>query len=298
MTPAHGQILGGLSTVPDLAAAVAAYRDLLGLVPVEQGPLDADLAAAWGAPATTEAPMATLQTASGAPSFLRLVEQPPEPGFRPTRSFGWAAFEISVADVFGLAGRLEGSAFDIIGPPKQIAGMAAFIPMQVLGPGREMLYLNQVLADMPDLDLPRAAAGVDRIFITILATPDRPATVEWYARALGLEAGASFTIAYSMINKAFGLPDTHQTTLTMVQKGRLPIIEVDDYPAEATVRATHSGLLPPGNALVTLAVDSLAQCACDWIAPPRRLSGPLYAGRRAATVRGPAGELLELVETG
>jgi catechol 2,3-dioxygenase-like lactoylglutathione lyase family enzyme len=298
MRPAHGQILGGLSTVPDLAAALAAYRDMLGLAVVEEGSVGAGLAAAWGAPATAGAPMATLGTASGAPSFLRLVEQPPHPDFRPTRSFGWAAFEISVADVFALAERLQSSTFSVIGPPRQIAGMAAFIPMQVLGPGAEMLYLNQVLADMPDLDLPRAAAAVDRIFITILATPDRAATIDWYVRTLGLEAGASFTIAYSMINRAFGLPDTHMTTLGMVQKGRLPILEVDDYPAAATARAAHPGLLPPGNALVTLAVESLAHCDCAWIAPPRRHDGPFYAGRRAATVVGPAGELLELVETG
>jgi hypothetical protein len=55
-------------------------------------------------------------------------------------------------------------------------------------------------------------------------------------------------------------------------------------------------MLPPGNALVTLAVDSLDTLALDWIAPPAICEGLPYDGRRAATVRGPAGELLELVE--
>lgn len=299
MSLTHGQILGGLSTVPDLEGAVAAYRDVLGLRLVEEALVGPDLAAHWGAPAAAGARMATLQPSSGAPSFLRLVEQPDVADFRPTRSFGWAAFEISVADVFALAERLAGSVFRIIGPPKAIGGMSAFIPMQVLGPGQEMLYLNQVLADMPDLDLPRAAAGVDRIFIVILATPDRTATVRWYRDRIGLEEGASFTIPYSMINKAFGLPDDTLTTLSMVQKGRLPIVEVDDYPPAATERPQNAGRLPPGNALVTLAVDRLDRLdSALFLAPPAALPGPLYEGRRAGTVRGFAGELLELVEIG
>lgn len=295
----HGQILGGLSTVPDLAIAVAAYRDVLGLRLVDDGVAGPALAAHLGVPAISGARLATLQPASGAPCFLRLIEQPAHPDFRPTRSYGWAAFEISVADVFGLADRLQASAFRIIGPPKSIAGLSAFIPMQVLGPGQEMLYLNQVLADMPDSDLPRAQADVDRVFIVILAAPDRAAAVRWYSGVLGLEEGASFTIPYSMINTAFDLPESTMTTLSMVRKGRMPIVEVDDYPEAATARPHHCGWLPPGNALVTLAIDRLDRVAAElFVAPPTILPGPLHSGRRAATLKGPAGELLELVEIG
>ena len=297
MSWTHGQIVGGLVTLPDLEAGLRAYRDALGLKLVGMGVADAQLAAQWGAPRIAGARMATLQTASGAPSFIRLLEQPPQLAFRPTRSYGWAAYEISVADVFGLAGRVTEGGFTIVGPPRQVGDMSAFIPMQVLGPGAEMIYLNEVLDDMPDLDLPRAQAPVDRIFIVVLAAPDRAAATTWYRAALGLEEGASFTIPYSMINKAFGLPDETLTTLSMVQKGRLPIVEVDDYPSAATARPRHEGWLPPGNALVTLAVDSLdAIDARTFLHPPAHRPGPLYGGRRAGTVIGPAGELLELVE--
>ena len=99
-----------------------------------------------------------------------------------------------------------------------------------------------------------------------------------------------------MINKAFGLADGTQSTITMAQKGRLPIVEVDGYPPAATPRARHDGMLPPGNAMVTLAVDSLDALTLDWIASPVRRDGPLYAGRRTATAHGLAGELIELIE--
>lgn len=292
----HGRIIGGLSTTPDLDGALADYRDALGLTVTEQGTLDADLAASWGCPASTGARFVTLAPTSGAPCRLRLVEQPVPAGFTPTRTYGWAAYEITVQDVFGWPDRLKGSGFDIVGVPKEIPGLPYFVAMQMLGRGREMVYLNEVREDTPTSDLPRAGSPVDHLFIVILATPDRAETMRWYEERLGLEEGGTYTIPYSMINNAFGLDAATLTTISMAQKGRMPIVEVDDYPAQATVRARAEGTLPPGNALVTLAVDSLDDRGFKFITPPKARAGAFYEGRRAATVTGPAGELLELVE--
>lgn len=294
----HGRIKCGTVSTPDLDAALLDYRDLLGLEVVEQGRLEAELAASWGTAAATGQRYALLQPASGVPCFIRLVEAPLHPDFVPTLTFGWAAFEITVADVYRLAERLEGSGFEIVGPPKEIPGMPQFVPMQVLGRGREMVYLNQVRSDMPTSDLPRARSEVDHIFIVILATPDRAATMRQLQDRLGLEEGGTYTIPYTMISKAFGLPADHQSTISMAQAGRMPIVEVDGYPAAATPRAGHTGMLPPGNAMVTLAVDRLDGLELDFIAAPAVRAGPLYAGRRAATFVGSAGELTELIELG
>lgn len=299
MTIARGTILGGLSTLSDLEAGVRAYRDVLGLDLVETGQLDAILAASWGCPQNAASRFASFRPASGEPCWLRLVEQPAHHAFTPTTTFGWAAFELTVEDVWHWPDALPADLFTIVGPPKVLENMEpAFIPMQVLGPGREMIYLNQVLKDMPGSDLPRARSPVDRIFIVVLAARDREASVAWYRDRLGFERGSDFTIGYSMINNAFGLPAETLTTLTMVAKGRMPIVEVDDYPRAASERVGHSGMLPAGNALVSLAVDDLADCDVAWIAPPARRDGALYQGRRAGTAQGPAGELVELVETG
>lgn len=294
----HGSILGGVVVTPDLDAALADYRGRLGLDLVEQGVLPADLAAAWGCPASAGAPFAMLRPESGAHCFIRLVEQPDHPDFRPTRTFGWAAYELTVKDVFGWPGRLDGSGFRVIGPPREIAGLPYFIPMQVLGRGEEMIYLNEVAMDTPSSDLPRAHSQTDHIFIVILAAQDRMATVDWYRRALRLDEGDSYTLEYTMINAAFGKPSGTQSVVTMVQNERLPILEIDDYPSEATVRPAHPGMLPPGNALVTLAVESFDDLGVEFLAPPVLRHGDLYMGNMAATVRGPAGELIELVETG
>ncbi|HEY9092575.1 hypothetical protein [Parasphingorhabdus sp.] len=294
----HGSILGGLVTVPDLDTALCDYRDVLGMMLVESGPLSDDLAASWGCAASAGKNMAVLQPASGAQCFIRLVEQPDHPDFKPTTSYGWAAYELTVKDVFGWPDRLTNSGFDVVGPPKELAGLPFFVPMQVLGTGREMIYLNEVRENMPTTDLPDARSLTDHIFICILATPDRVGTVSWYRDNLHLTEADTYSLEYSMINKAFDKPAGTMSALTMVQKDRLPILEVDDYPAEATTRPRHDGMLPPGNALVTLAVDDLDRINIDWISAPQVREGALYQGRRTASVKGPAGELLELVEIG
>lgn len=287
----HGQILGGTLTTPDLDLALGDYRDRLGLALVEHGRVTADRAASWGCPANAGDRYAVLTPVSGAPCFLRLVEQPAPADFKPTRTYGWAAFEITVQDVYGWPAKLDGSGFEIVGPPREIEGLPYFVAMQMLGRGREMIYLNEVRQNTPSSDLPKAASPVDHIFIVILACADRENALDWYRDRIGLDIGGSYTIDYTMINKAFGLPDGTESTITMVQKGRLPIIEVDGYPAAATARPGDPQRLPPGNSMVTLAIDSLDRPGLNFIAPPM-----LVDGRRTATVFGPAGERLELVE--
>jgi len=294
----YGQILCGTATVPDLDAALGDYRDVLGLAEVERGVLAGDLAASWGAPAASAARYAILQPTSGSRAFIRLVEQPLPRHFVPTTTYGWAAFEITVQDVFGWPARLAVSGFEIVGPPKEIPGLPYFVAMQMLGRGREMIYLNEVRSNTPTSDLPPAQSPVDRLFIVILACADRPAALAWYRERLGLDIGADYTIPYTMISRAFGLPDDHLSTITMAQKGRMPIVEIDGYPEAAGPRAVDNGMLPPGNAIVTLAVDSLEALDLAWITPPVARRGVIAAGRRTATVRGPAGELLELIELG
>lgn len=299
MSIPHGTILSGLSTMADLDAGLAAYRDTLGLELVEQGELDEALAVSWGCPANAGSRYASLRPQSGAPCWFRLVEQPDHPDFKPTTSYGWAAFECTVEDVWQWPDALPENLFEIVGPPKVLENMEpAFIPMQALGPGGEMVYLNQVLRDMPENDLPRAHSPVDHIFIVVLATPDRLASQAWYVERLGLTKGSDYTLPYSMINNAFGLPPETQTTISMATAGRFPVVEIDDYPATAMERARHDGMLPPGNALVSLAVENLDACDVEWITAPAAREGAMYEGRRAACAIGPGGELLECVEVG
>jgi catechol 2,3-dioxygenase-like lactoylglutathione lyase family enzyme len=291
----HGRILGGTVTTPDLEGALADYSGVLGLRLVERGELAADLAASWGCPDNAGSAYAVLAPSSGVGAHLRVVEQPVPADFKPTTSFGWAAFELTVQNVFGWPDVLAGSGFEIVGPPREIPGLPYFVAMQMLGRGREMIYLNEVRSDTPTSDLARANCPVDHIFIVILATPDRARTMGWYAQHLGFEEGGSYEIPYTMISRAFDLPLETLHGLSMAQKGRMPIVEIDDYPPQAIVRPGPAELLPAGNALVTLACDELESRGLDFIKAPVARAGAPYEGRMVGTIRGPAGELIELV---
>lgn len=294
-----GRILCGTINTPDLAASVADYTGQFGLAIVDEGRISPDLARSWGAPAQVAQPFALLSAPDAAGGFFRLVQGSAMPDYRPLRTWGWAAFECTVADAFALHAALDTQAFRVLGAPKHVPGFDTFIPFQVAGRASEVLYLNTVLKpEMAALDLPLASAPVDHIFIAVLAAQSRAATLAFHTELLGFATGPTWTIPYSMINNSFDLPADHPTTMTMTRTDRIPACEIDQYPDSADHRRRAPGELPPGNAMVSFAVASLDAICAPFIEPPAPRSGPLYAGARAACVRGPSGELIELIEAG
>jgi hypothetical protein len=75
------------------------------------------------------------------------------------------------------------------------------------------------------------------------------------------------------------------------------LIELNGYSsAHAGPRPFHSGHLPPGVGITSFSVPDLDALELLYIRPPAYYDGKVYDGRRAATVRGPVGELIELIE--
>lgn len=291
----HGRLVCGTVNAPDFDASLADYTRELGMRTVDGGRVPPGLARAWGAPAQVGRRLALLH-GGGRPGYLRLVEGTPVRAYRPLRSYGWAAFECSVRDAFALHERIDRDAFPVLGPPKRVPGFDTFIPFQVRGRAGEVLYLNTVLqGSSGGLDLPFAESEIDAMFIAVLAARDRAETLAFHT-SLGFAEGETWTIPYSMINQAFGLPDSHLTAMTMTCVGRMPASEIDQYPPETDFRTRAPGELPPGNAMVSVLVRDLDAIEASFIEPPMRVEGPLYGGRRAACVRGPSDELVELIE--
>lgn len=293
------QIRCGSLLVNDLEASIALYRDVLEQQVVESSELSQAIADSWRAPRLGNARTCLLQPKSKAESYLRLIQSPdivtPTPH---ATTYGWCAFEINVADVFSLAESLHGTGFTVVGPPKHLDNIANVIPMQVVGPDQEVLFLNQVLASDGQTDLPVAECVVDRIFIAILGSHNRQASVDDYTNQLNCQESGSHELRYSLINRAFDFDPQTRHLLTLIQDGRTPIIEVDQYPNEAKPRHTNVGNLSHGATMISLVVDDL-----DALPLTNKLSdqairadGLLYAGGRSIVLRGGSGELLELIE--
>ena len=280
-------------TVSDLARSRGLYSEWLDYEVVEDGTLPGSLAESWDTPKVAGAPYAVLQPASGNPVYLRLIEQPTMPDYRPLRTHGWAAIEINNQDTLEVAERMERSPFKIIGPPKEIPGLDAIFAMQVQGPDGEIVYLTQIRGDMPDYDLPRAQSLIDRLFILVLACSDMERTGAWAENILGFDKGRSMEIPYTMISKAFGQPMDTLHALATLKSGRDVALEIDQYPSEATARPQHGGWLPPCAAIGSF-------LAPNWDSLPTETArvhdSIVYGGKPSVTLRDPDGALFELIQ--
>lgn len=289
------------ASVPDLDAAERCYAEHLGYRVVERGTVDAGLAASWGAPAAAGARCCTMAAAGERDVFTRLVEAPAVPGYRPLTTFGWNAFEIIADDVHALAARLADSPFRIIGAPRPLQFMPSIVAMQAIGPGGECLYFTMESGDRAASILPPPSGFVGRTFIVVCAGPDFGALLRWYVDRFELRERPVRQSKVAVLQAAQGLgPDetVELSAIGMRQRGNL--LELDGYPTGAGriagPRPQLAGQLPPGCALVSVEVEDLAPFAADAIAPPRARDEAVYGGRRACTLVGAAGELLELIE--
>lgn len=296
------QLLRGATLkVRDLGAAVARYRDWLGYRVVDEGRVSAALAQSWGAPLEAGRPFAVMAPESGATVYLRFIEGAPHLDYLPLRSYGWAAVEITVADVAAVHARMQQSPFVVIGPPKALDGMPKIIAMQVVGPDDEILYFTEIGEAPPGLKLPQAESLVDRFFIAVLAASHLDGALGFARERLGLATTPPSPITYTMIAKAHGLPVDHKHRIAMGTHDGHAFLELDQYPPTATARPQKRHELPSGVAMVSFLApnfDARMEAGVEHlIAPPTEYPGPVYAGRRAATFKGPDGTLFELIET-
>lgn len=284
-------------TVADIKRSIENYTHYFDYSVIETGEVDAALAASWGAPGSAGRPYAILQPASGVDIYIRFIEQPAVDGFKALRSYGWNAIEICVQDVLAANARMEDSPFEIIGPPREIEGLDAIYPMQVKGPDEEIVYLTEIRDDLPAFDLPRASEPIDRLFILVLGCSDMKASLDWMVKHAGLAIGRDeMEIVYTMLAKAYGTDMEELHTISTIIHGRDVFLELDQYPDAAIVRPQRDGMLVPGCAIGTLWHPDFDTLPGPWISEPVVREGPVYQGKRVATMRDLDGALIEMVE--
>ena len=283
-------------TVPDLAAIERAYGGYLGYEVVERGSLPAELATLWNAPALTDHEYLVMRPASGEPVFLRVIQQDPIEGYTAMKTWGWNSNEILVQDPYAIRERLEDSPFQVIGEPKGLSMNPDIVAMQALGPAGELIYLTRIPEGKSLFNLGSAKSFVDRTFIVVLGGPDMEAMREFYAGRLGMPVTPPGPSTITVLAKAWGMPLETQFPLAIVRFPKDFLIELDEYPQGATARPHREGELPRGIAMVTFRAEGLERLDGDYVVPPRRIEAFPYNGRKAALLRGAAGELIELIE--
>jgi hypothetical protein len=228
-----------------------------------------------------------------------LIERSGRPEPRPLARAGWRALELVVSDVRQLREQLRASPLRVVGEPKPLATNPSIVAMQAIGPGGEMLYLTQTSQDT-QFELPTAERLVDRMFIAVLSAADLQAAQGFYAQRFGAIGHLGSTpVALEAVNRELGLPVTLPHSICALQLAGACLVEIDEHPRGLHASPPIAGDLPDGLALVSFAHDDLesepiASLLSGAVQP--RPEAP-YRGRRAAILRGAAGELIELVES-
>lgn len=295
--PALQRIRMATVSTTDLAAFERDYSRWLGYQVRERGRISRAIARSWGAPAMQGRNYVLLSSPAAPDVFIRAVQTKRTPaGYAPLMTHGWNAIEIIVDDPDATYAKLRESPFRVIGEPAPLGGYPSIRAFQVVGPSGEVLYLTAETGDRSKSILPLPGGEVGRIFIMVVAGPDIEALLDFYSSKFEMARGTARKRTVGVIKRAQGLGDdeTPLATMRLAQHGNL--LEFDGYSSKASARPVERGELPPGIASTSFAVKSLDALRVEFVAPPAKLGGLAYGKQRVATVRGPAGELVELIE--
>jgi hypothetical protein len=279
-------------TAPDLGAVESCYTEYLDYEVVGRGRVGPERANLWGCSAVADSRCLLLSPLAGDDCVLRFIEAPETPDYTPFASFGWNAAEILVRNVDALAERLADSPFDIVGAPANLSFTDDIRAMQVLGPGRELLYLTEIKQPIPGLDTPLARCDVDRVFIVILGGPSMADLQAFYADQFAVPGAPVMESRVKGMSAAFGVsPETKYPIAALPLAGQA-LIEVDEMPAGARARQSADDLLPPGIAMVSFAARGPGANKATRIV---HADAPYKNSGRVSCRRGAAGELIEVL---
>lgn len=288
-----GEIIAVTITVASLGPVETAYADHLGYRAVERGQVSATIAEAWGAAKVSGNDYLIMRPESGAPHDLRFVVTAPYPEYQTLKSTGWNAVELLVQDPDALAMKLKDSPFQIVGPPRALSS-GNTKAMQVVGPAKELLYLTNPAGEGNE-----ARSFVDRVFIVINGAADLTQLSAFHRDRMGSQVGEPFQIRLSVLNRMYGFDVELRHQIAVARLGGTPFsIEMDQFPKEATARGGRPNDLPPGISMVSFAVADLDTVKEPFVRAPVVVNSAPYNGRRVAVIKGPSGELMELIETG
>ncbi|MFN2099906.1 hypothetical protein ACEWMW_07415 [Altererythrobacter sp. MF3-039] len=282
--------------VDDIGETARAYGEAFGYRDLERRAVSASEAETWDCPAMEGAPLLLMQPESGADFALRFVEAEPTEGYAALQTHGWNAAELLVQDPDAMAERLAASTFEVIGMPYDLGGNPNARAMQVQGPSGEILYLTRLKGDYAEF-FGTANCPVDRGFIMVAGGPDHDAMKRFYAD-LGQEIVGESDFPITVLSRALGLPRETRYPLSSARLARSYSFELDGYPEQTRARPRRYGELPPGIAMVSVAVNNLDAIDLEWRSPPKPITHAPYNGRRAAVAIGAAGEWLECVDGG
>jgi len=282
-------------TVSNLAQVESAWEEYFDYRVQDRGTVSSELGDYWVATEMTGHNYIIMQPANLAPVYIRFVEDPAVSEYMPMTSHGWNATELLVRDPDQIATGMKDSPFRVIGAPKDLwpAPNAPRV-MQAIGPGRELLYLTRNQQAAGALGLGDDMPMVERPFIMVVGGPSMDELMGFYGDKLGLQVDPPSLFKITTISRSNNLDMETTFPLSIAYAAPGYLIELDELPAEIGPREIEAGHLPPGVAIVGFNSDGI-DAEVEWVTAPQAIEAFPYNGRSAGILRGPAGELIEVI---
>ena len=249
--------IGPIETVTilthDLSKSAAMYISAFGWQEKEsEYLLSADEANRWQA---TNLTGARVLEVSGINGGVRFIESTTYQNPLPLRTFGWSALEICVDDVHKYVAQAVEAGFEILNEAVPLSGTAKPLPLiaaQLAGINGEVVYITQILSEVPNFELPDVSKESGSIFICVLGASDLEKSREVLESNFEVRRASDREVAIRVINRVYEKPLETLHRLSSLQLAGRNAIEIDQLPNEGAQREKLASNLPPGISIVTV----------------------------------------------
>jgi catechol 2,3-dioxygenase-like lactoylglutathione lyase family enzyme len=206
----------------------------------------------WGAERLIGSPTSMVAGINGG---VRFIESSEYECPLPLRTFGWTALEICVDDVFAYTERAVAAGFNLLNAPVPLIGSGKPLPLiasQLAGKNGEVVYITQILSEVPNFELPDVETESGSVFICVLGASDLETSRSILESNFRLRRASDREVAITVINKVYGKPFDATHRLSSLQLNGRNAIEIDQLPSESVNREVKVDLLPPGISIVSV----------------------------------------------
>lgn len=256
--------IGPIDTVTilthDLATSAAMYISAFGWqAKGTEYLLSADEANRWQAMNLTGAKVLEVRGINGG---VRFIESSNYQNPLPLRTFGWSALEICVDDVYKYVAQAIKAGFVVLNEVIPLSGTAKPLPLiaaQLAGINGEVVYITQILSEVPNFELPDVSKESGSIFICVLGASELEKSREVLESNFEVRRASDREVAIRVINRVYEKPLETLRRLSSLQLAGRNAIEIDQLPIEAGQRDRLPGNLPPELALLLCEAKFLGQ---------------------------------------
>ena len=173
----------------------------------------------------------------------------------PLRTFGWSALEICVDDVHKYVAQAVKAGFEVLNEAVPLSGTAKPLPLiaaQLAGINGEVVYITQILSEVPNFELPDVSKESGSIFICVLGASDLEKSRDVLESNFEVRRASDREVAIRVINRVYEKPLETLHRLSSLQLAGRNAIEIDQLPVEGKQREVAPNNLAPGISVVTV----------------------------------------------